>query len=143
MNAETIEAARQALRQRIAEANEAQAAFKAATTNKARRIAQDILQSRTLAVDQATAYCAACIMAERAIAAPGDFRALTHDMLVVADLHRRAKNLGALPVYLGPVCCNPEFAMVADLDPQATRVANRQADDFLKRLKRNPAAELV
>ncbi|MEI9916208.1 MAG: hypothetical protein WDN29_10755 [Methylovirgula sp.] len=143
MNKETIEAARNALRQRIAEADEAEAAFKAAANKTARRIAQDILQSRTLSVTQSTIFLAVCMNAAKGLSLIPTFHQTVNDMAFVSSLFNRAKNFGALPAYLSALTSNPEFQMVPEIAPEATRTAKKQIDDLLKRLKSNPAAELV
>jgi hypothetical protein len=143
MNAETIAAARENLRKRKAEADEALRALDAAPNPRARSLAYDIVQSRTLAVDQSAAYLAATMAAEKAMAAIPSFNRLIGDMAFIVGLHRKARSIGALPAYLEALTSNPEFAQAAKLASQMPNEAKNRVDTLLKALKRNPMAELV
>jgi hypothetical protein len=143
MNAETIALARENLRKRKAEADEALDALSAAQNPSARKIAFDIVTSRLFAVTQSAHYLAATLAAEKASTAAAALNQLTNDMLFIDGLHRAARNIGALPPYLEQITLVPEFQRLRQLDPEVRKTAAKEVDYFIERLKANPTAELV
>jgi hypothetical protein len=136
-----IDLARQALRDRLAAATEAQRALASSQKGtRVRSVAQQIFQSRSWAVDQAAAALAALMIESRAAATIPVFRDLLWDLSLGLGLNRVALNYGVSPPGLRSLCSEMEPQILCELDPRATRNADQQIHQLIEALKRDPEA---
>ena len=148
-----IDTARNELQHALAELEEAKGAL-AQACEKARRglvrpggpgssyAAREALQARSLSVDRAAAYLAALLAIEKAITVVPAIETLCGDLALIEGVHRRAASLGAAPVHLTTLLTSIDADVIAEIAPQATQAAHRQASVLVERLKRDPFARL-
>jgi hypothetical protein len=137
-----IEVARAELASRIAECAEAKRALCSASNNKAKSLASEIFQGRSLAVDQAAAHLAALLGIAKAQSVIPAFRTLAGDLAFVTGLQRRAASVGAAPELLTMLTHGLEIDLISEIAPAASHSARRQIDDLVSRLKQDPFAIL-
>lgn len=137
-----IDVAREDLRARISEADEARAALSAAKTPSARSIAREILESRSLAVDQAATHVAMLLSTARARSILPTFRHMAADLAYAAFVEQRAAALRAVPQGLTMMTCGLDFELLNELVPHSARSTGLQVDRLIKKLKTDPMAEL-